>query len=141
MRALTTFRGELIAGGRFNDPLTRIGFIARLPGASWEPLGDGLNGPVNALCAFDPDGAGPMPDLLIAGGEFAGGGAARDRHRGVGRAGMVALGRRRERAGDGPDGVPRAPGGGRLFHNRRGGRAPRTSPSMAARPRATPTAT
>ncbi len=35
------------------------------------PLGfPGASGPVHALATWDPDGPGPSPELLIAGGEF-----------------------------------------------------------------------
>jgi hypothetical protein len=44
--------------------------IARFDGTTWHPLGTGINGQVRALCVFDPDGPGPHPDLLIAGGNF-----------------------------------------------------------------------
>jgi hypothetical protein len=66
--ALAVFRGQLIAGGRFHNGGNA--YIARFDGAAWQPLGSGLNFNVNALTVFDPDGPGPMPDLLIAGGSF-----------------------------------------------------------------------
>lgn len=81
--AMAVYQGQLIAGGEFtnaccgNQPAPGE-HIARFNGATWEPLGLGLNGPVLALCTFDPDGPGPLPELLIAGGSFlmAGGGPA-----------------------------------------------------------------
>jgi hypothetical protein len=66
--ALATYRGQLVAGGRFHNGGNA--FIARFDGTSWQPLGSGLNFLVYALCVFDPDGPGPVPDLLIAGGSF-----------------------------------------------------------------------
>jgi hypothetical protein len=66
--ALCTFRGRLVAGGFFTNAGNN--HIAAFAGDTWQPLGSGLNGNVRALCVFDPDGPGPMPDLLIAGGTF-----------------------------------------------------------------------
>lgn len=73
--ALAVCRGELIAGGFFTNaccgnPPAPGEFIARFDGSTWRPLGLGLNGTVRTLCTFDPDGPGPMPELLIAGGSF-----------------------------------------------------------------------
>jgi hypothetical protein len=67
---LATYQGRLVAGGYFNDPTVRVGNIAILEGDAWQSMGSGMNGPVLALCTFDPDGPGPLPELLIAGGEF-----------------------------------------------------------------------
>jgi hypothetical protein len=64
--AITTYRGQLVAGGRFRD----TNYIMRFDGAAWQQLGAGLNFNVNALCTFDPDGPGPMPEVLIAAGGF-----------------------------------------------------------------------
>lgn len=61
----------LYAGGRFEHAggvLARS--IARWNGATWEPLSNGVAGPVSSLAAFDPDGAGPAPEELVAGGFF-----------------------------------------------------------------------
>ena len=67
--ALTVYppqAGELIAGGWFTiaggNPAA---CIARWDGATWQPLGSGMNGPVYALTVYPPQ-AGE----LIAGGEF-----------------------------------------------------------------------
>lgn len=60
--AITTYRGQLAVAGAF--------FVALYDGAAWQMLGSGMNGYVDALCVFDPDGPGPMPELLIAGGSF-----------------------------------------------------------------------
>lgn len=81
VNAITTYQGQLIAGGDFTNqccgnPPAPGEFIARFDGAAWLPLGNGLDGPVQALCVFDPDGPGPIPELLIAGGSFSGGLAA-----------------------------------------------------------------
>jgi hypothetical protein len=71
VNAFATYRGELIAAGFFCCQPTFPGdYIARFDGVAWHPLGSGFNGPVRALCTFDPDGPGPDPELLIAGGSF-----------------------------------------------------------------------
>jgi hypothetical protein len=44
--------------------------IARWDGAAWQALGAGANAAVCALTTWDPDGAGPQPPLLVAGGAF-----------------------------------------------------------------------
>jgi hypothetical protein len=44
--------------------------VARWDGASWTPLGVGTTSTVRALATFDPDGAGPAPRELCAGGDF-----------------------------------------------------------------------
>jgi hypothetical protein len=50
VRALAVFRGDLVAAGsfRFADAQT-VNRIARWDGARWQRLGDGFDGPVNAL--------------------------------------------------------------------------------------------
>lgn len=65
--ALTTFHGQVVAGGLFTSPGSHVSIF---DGTAWQPLGLGLNGSVYALCTFDPDGPGPSPELLIAGGTF-----------------------------------------------------------------------
>jgi len=59
----------LYAGGEFvvagNEPAKRI---AKWDGASWSPLGSGMNYPVHALTVYE-DGGGSGP-ALYAGGEF-----------------------------------------------------------------------
>jgi len=57
--ALTTYNGELIAGGGFTQPASRI---ARWNGSSWSALGAGVNNTVYALAEYGGD--------LIAGGDF-----------------------------------------------------------------------
>jgi hypothetical protein len=81
--AIALYQGQLYAGGYFtnaccSNPPAPGEFIARFDGNSWQPVGSGMNGTVRALQVFDPDGPGPMPELLIAGGAFstAGGVAA-----------------------------------------------------------------
>ncbi len=73
------FLPQLIAGGDFTTA-GGIGaaHIARWDGANWQPLISGVNNSVCALETFDPDGAGPQPAQLVAGGSFtiAGGVAA-----------------------------------------------------------------
>jgi hypothetical protein len=44
--------------------------IARWDGAAWRALSSGLDGQVTALTTWDPDGPGPQPSLLVAGGSF-----------------------------------------------------------------------
>ncbi|HPD31798.1 MAG TPA: dockerin type I domain-containing protein [Phycisphaerae bacterium] len=63
VRALTVYRGELIAGGNFAQA-GRVGAknVARWNGSSWAPLGQGFNGPVRALIVCKGE--------LIAGGTF-----------------------------------------------------------------------
>ena len=65
----------LIAGGSFNSAgLTNLNQIGSWDGTRWSALGPagapGVNGIVYALLPFDPDGAGPEPELLVAGGAF-----------------------------------------------------------------------
>lgn len=68
VRALTTYQGELIAGGTF---LETEGFvargIARWDGAAWHKIGSGLSDWVGALTVYNGE--------LIAGGAFAFAGA------------------------------------------------------------------
>jgi hypothetical protein len=63
----------LIAGGSFASPSR----IAKWDGSAWTPLVNGLTGSngvsggsVAAVLALDPDGAGPAPNYLYAGGSF-----------------------------------------------------------------------
>ncbi len=65
--AFAQYRGQVVAGGAFTSPGNHVSVFA---GGAWQPLGLGVNGNVNALCVFDPDGPGPMSDLLIAAGNF-----------------------------------------------------------------------
>ncbi len=67
---------QLIAGGSFTtaDDLT-VNCIARWNGRGWQPLGTGMDAmyypSVSALTTWDPDGVGPQPAQLVAGGTFA----------------------------------------------------------------------
>ncbi|MBK9188527.1 MAG: hypothetical protein IPM33_06165 [Phycisphaerales bacterium] len=85
VRALTTWDPDgpgplpavLVAGGFF----TSIGGVAAnniayWNGDAWQPLGLGVNGAVRTLGTWDPDGGGPLPALLIAGGAFVTAGGA-----------------------------------------------------------------
>jgi trimeric autotransporter adhesin len=45
--------------------------VARWDGAAWSALGSGTSGEVRALYPYDPDGAGPQQQVLLAGGLFA----------------------------------------------------------------------
>ena len=59
----TLYNGDLIVGGKFTSiDGVSANYIARWNGASWSPLGSGLNGKVNALAVFKGN--------LIAAGEF-----------------------------------------------------------------------
>jgi hypothetical protein len=61
----------LYVGGYFTtaggQPANRL---ARWDGSSWEPVGGGINGDVEALAVFDDDGAGPHLPALFVGGLF-----------------------------------------------------------------------
>ena len=56
VNALTIFKGELIAGGRFAS------YAACWKNSNWYPLGNGMDGPVYALSEYENE--------LIAGGAF-----------------------------------------------------------------------
>lgn len=62
---------QLVAGGSFTtasgQPANRV---ARWDGERWQPMGLGVSDQVNALMAWDPDGAGASPEVLIAAGRF-----------------------------------------------------------------------
>jgi hypothetical protein len=73
---------KLFAGGAFTTAgAIAASGIARWDGASWSPLGSGVPplattlanfppGWILTLKSFDPDGAGPLPSRLYAGGRF-----------------------------------------------------------------------
>ncbi len=62
---------QLIAGGQFTTAGgVSCNRIARWDGAAWQPLASGMNGAVLALTTLDPDGNGPLPPVLVAGGIF-----------------------------------------------------------------------
>jgi hypothetical protein len=62
---------EPVAGGYFlKAGEVVVNHIARWNGGEWQPLGTGMNGTVEALTTWDPDGAGGGAPQLIAGGGF-----------------------------------------------------------------------
>ncbi len=65
--------GKLIAAGEFSQAgEIAAQNIAMWNGTVWEPIGEGLQGRIYALSEFDPDGAGPLPSQIVAGGVFQG---------------------------------------------------------------------
>ncbi len=68
---------RLVAGMFFanNAQLPAEPRIAVWDGAQWQPFGDGLQGTVNALETWDPDGRSPAGVSLYAGGVFTASGA------------------------------------------------------------------
>ncbi len=79
---LAEWNGELYAGGTFTTAggVAAAG-VARWTGSAWAPLGTGVtNGTpslptgVRSLQVWDPDGNGPQPSVLVAGGHFYGAG-------------------------------------------------------------------
>lgn len=70
---------QLVAGGSFTKSGASSGInrISRFDGVSWRPIGQGFNGNVNGLLVGDPDGAGPIGTVLIAGGSFTKSGATK----------------------------------------------------------------
>jgi hypothetical protein len=71
----------MVVGGSFTSlrlspsgPAIGFNRVAAWNGASWSALGQGIPSSeaagVHALGSFDPDGAGPLPRLLVAGGNF-----------------------------------------------------------------------
>ncbi|MGW3811004.1 hypothetical protein, partial [Micromonospora sp. NPDC005113] len=86
VRALTVYDGSLIVGGVFTHANGEVvNGVARWDGTSWSPLvrpvatgvsggvslsGGAANPSVEVLAVCDPDGAGPMPGKLAAGGSF-----------------------------------------------------------------------
>jgi hypothetical protein len=74
---------RLAIGGAFTEIVqgstpTAAPHVVLFDGQNFEVPGAGLDGDVQALAHFDPDGAGPMPPLLVAGGRFGAGLAAFD---------------------------------------------------------------
>jgi len=62
---------QLVAGGSFaNAGGVTVNNLARWDGSAWQPLGTGTNGSVRSLTMWDPDGDGPLPAQLVAGGNF-----------------------------------------------------------------------
>ncbi len=64
-------RPQLYAGGLFNlAGGAAANFVARWDGTYWEAVGVGFGNYVTALAVVDPDGDGPLPGNLYAGGGF-----------------------------------------------------------------------
>ncbi len=62
---------QLVAGGFFTTAGgVVVNFIARWDGSAWQPFGSGMDGAVLSLTTWDPDGSGPQPAQLVAGGLF-----------------------------------------------------------------------
>jgi len=57
---------SIIAGGSSPHSLDDFGGAARWTGTRWEALGSGPGMPVSVVTTWDPDGAGPAAELLIA---------------------------------------------------------------------------
>jgi len=69
--AMVAFDGALAVGGFFTlAGGATVNHVARWSGTAWSSYGSGFDGPVHALARFDPDGTGPLPESLIAGGAF-----------------------------------------------------------------------
>src|SRR5262249_2908777 len=64
----------VIGGGFLNAGGALVQSIARFDGTMWLPFGagtsTGFNGAVRALIVWDPDGSGPLPEQLVAAGDF-----------------------------------------------------------------------
>jgi trimeric autotransporter adhesin len=75
---------RLFAGGWFTEAGASAGqtarHIARWDGETWSEVGGGVGLAVRALAVFDPDGAGPAPAALYAGGHFTSAGGAPAKH-------------------------------------------------------------
>lgn len=62
---------RIYAGGKFTKSgTTTLNRVCRIEGDTPVALGSGFNNAVNALEPYDPDGLGPTPKRLIAGGAF-----------------------------------------------------------------------
>jgi len=62
---------QLVAGGSFATAGgVTVNNIARWDGSAWQPLATGTSGSVRSLTVWDPDGDGPLPAQLVAGGDF-----------------------------------------------------------------------
>ncbi len=60
----------IVAGGFITAGGVTVNRIARWDGAVWHSLDTGMNAEVLSLATWDPDGDGPMPKELVAGGNF-----------------------------------------------------------------------
>lgn len=73
---------QLVTGGFFTSAGgVAVNRVAGWNGSAWQPFATGLSGKtrfpaVNALATWDPDGAGPLPDQLVVGGDFTTAGGA-----------------------------------------------------------------
>ena len=65
---------ELVVGGTMGTSTPMLN-IAKWNGASWSPLGQGLNGRADRLVLWDRDGAGPQHPVLVAGKGFSASGS------------------------------------------------------------------
>src|SRR6185503_7776777 len=75
--ATATGAPVLYAGGVFDTTTPAVGnHVAMWDGTTWSALGSGTSGAVQALLAYDDDGAGPNLPLVYAGGFFASAGGA-----------------------------------------------------------------
>ena len=63
---------HLYAAGNFTHMNgVSVDYITRWTGSNWTNLAGGMDGAVEALAVYDPDGDGPEPSALYAGGHFA----------------------------------------------------------------------
>jgi hypothetical protein len=60
----------LYATGEFTLAGEGAANVALWDGAGWRPVGKGLGGAGRALSPYDPDGDGPLGQVLVAGGDF-----------------------------------------------------------------------
>ncbi len=61
----------LVAGGSaLFSGTASVTRIARWDGVAWQPLAAGMDAEVHSLTTWDPDGPGPISDVLVAGGNF-----------------------------------------------------------------------
>jgi T5SS/PEP-CTERM-associated repeat protein len=64
---------QLIVAGRFvSAGGVPVSNIASWNGTTWSAMGAGFSSAVRALTTWDPDGNGPIAELLVAGGDFTG---------------------------------------------------------------------
>jgi hypothetical protein len=71
----------LFAGGAFLAAgSANANRIARWNGSAWSALVDGVDGVVDSLSVYDPDGNGPLASSLVAGGDFTAAGTVAASH-------------------------------------------------------------
>src|SRR5213078_4459254 len=65
--------------GLFASCLLAHSALGQCPQPQWQSMGDlpGVNGPIQAGVEWDPDGPGPLPSVLVVGGEFSVAGSER----------------------------------------------------------------